>query len=129
MWISVIKSGFKKNKLRSFPVLAAICLALLVAPTAALAIEFQVPGSETTLNVGGYVKLDVIYNDVSVGDDRQENIEYSPGSVPLNDTTDGEENELTFNARESRMWIKTTTPTDMGPLKTHFEADFDTTES
>ncbi|MEJ2156988.1 MAG: DcaP family trimeric outer membrane transporter [Desulfobacteraceae bacterium] len=104
------------------------CLTALFVPASVMAIEFQVPGTNTTLNVGGYVKLDVIYNDVSAGDDAQANIEYSPSEVPLDNTTAGEEDEVIFNARESRLWVKTSTPTDMGPLKTHLEFDFDTTD-
>lgn len=96
-----------------------------MAPAAAMAVEFQVPGSNTSLNVGGYVKLDVIYNDVSSGDDSSANYAYEPGSVPLDGSTDGEEDELIMNARESRLWVKTSTPTDMGPMKTHLEFDFD----
>lgn len=105
------------------------CMALLMAPAAALAIDFQVPGTNTTMNVGGYVKLDVVFNDVSSGDDSSANYAYEPGSVPLDGTTDGEENELIMNARESRLWVKTSTPTKMGPMNTHLEFDFDTSES
>lgn len=107
---------------------ALLCLGLLFAPASVMAIEFQVPGTNTTLNVGGYVKLDIIYNDVSAGDDSQANIEYSPSEVPLDNTTTGEEDEVVFNARESRLWVKTSTPTDLGPMKTHLEFDFDTTD-
>jgi hypothetical protein len=99
-----------------------------MAPTAAMAVEFQVPGTNTNLNVGGYVKLDVIYNDVSAGDDSSANYAYEPGSVPVG-STDGEENELIMNARESRLWVKTSTPTELGPIKSHLEFDFDTSES
>lgn len=56
MRISEIYSGFKKNRFRGFTTLAAICLALLLAPAAALAIEFQVPESETTLNVARSIR-------------------------------------------------------------------------
>lgn len=117
-----------KKGIGFFGIGALMAVLLLAAPTAALAIGFQVPGTDTTIDVGGYVKLDIIYNDVSAGDDSQANIEYSPSEVPLDGTTDGEENEIVFNARESRLWVKTTTPTKLGPLKTHFEGDFDTTE-
>ena len=106
---------------------ALMAALLLAAPTAALAIGFQVPGSDTTIDIGGYVKLDVIYNDVSVADDSQANIEYVPSGVPLDGDEEGTD-EIVFNARESRLWVKTTTPTKLGPLKTHFEGDFDTTE-
>jgi len=107
---------------------ALVLAVLLAAPASVMAIGFQVPGTNTTLDVGGYVKLDIIYNDVSAGDDNQANIEYSPSEVPLENSTTGEEDEIIFNGRESRVWLKSTTPTDMGPLKTHLEMDFDTTD-
>jgi hypothetical protein len=95
-----------------------------MVPAAAMAIDFQVPGTNTNLDVGGYVKLDIIYNDVSAGDSSQANVEYSPSEVPLDGATEGEEDEIIFNGRESRIWVKTSTPTDMGPLKSHLEFDF-----
>jgi hypothetical protein len=101
-------------------------MVLLFTPATAPAIDFQVPGTNTNLTVGGYVKLDVIYNDVSAGDNNQANIEYVPSGVPLDDATDGEEDHLVFNGRESRIWVKTSTPTDFGPIKSHLEFDFDT---
>jgi hypothetical protein len=105
---------------------ATVLTTLLFAPAAVLAIDFQVPGTSTNLNVGGYVKLDIIYNDVSAGDNDQANIEYVPSGVPLDGTTDGEKDHLVFNGRESRIWVKTATPTDLGPLNSHLEFDFDT---
>lgn len=108
--------------------IGTVVLALLMAaPSAVMAIGFQVPGTNSTIDVGGYVKLDVVFNDASVDGDRQANIEYIPSAVPLDD--DGEENEVELNARESRLWVNTTTPTEMGPLKTFWEGDFDTEES
>lgn len=103
--------------------------ALLFAPAAVMAVEFQVPGTNTTLNIGGYVKLDIVYNDVSAGDDSQSNYQYAPGDVPLDGSGDEYSGELVMNARESRLWVKTSTPTKYGPLKTHLEGDFDTAES
>ena len=116
------------NKRRGYIAIAAIAAAvMLAAPAGVMAIGFQVPGTDTTIDVGGYVKLDVVFNDAAVAGDNQANIEYVPGAVPLDD--DGEENEVEFNARESRLWVKTTTPTKLGPLKTFWEGDFDTDES
>jgi hypothetical protein len=107
---------------------AIFCALLLIAPVSAMAVSFQVPGGDTTLDVGGYIKLDAIYNDVTAGDNSQANIELVPGAIPIEGTTDGEENQIVFNGRESRLWVKTNTPTDLGPLKTHLEFDFDTND-
>ena len=49
-----------KNQSRFLLVSIAICTALMMAPAAALAIGFQVPGTNTTLDVGGYAKLDIV---------------------------------------------------------------------
>lgn len=117
-----------KKKIVVLFFLVVVSTALLSAPTALLAIDFQVPGTNTQLNVGGYVKLDIIYNDVSAGDNSQANIEYTPSGIPLDGTTSGEEDHLVFNGRESRIWVKTSTPTDYGPIKSHLEFDFDTND-
>jgi hypothetical protein len=114
--------------LKRLGVLFLLGVFVCMAPAAAMAIDFQVPGTNTNLNIGGYVKLDIIYNDVSAGDGSQANVEYSPSEVPLDGTTDGEEDEILFNGRESRLWVKTSTPTDMGPLNSHLEFDFDTND-
>lgn len=111
-----------------FGIGALVLTAFLAVPASVMAIGFQVPGTDTTLDVGGYVKLDMIYNDVSAGDDNQANIEYVPSAVPLDGQTATEEDEIVFNGRESRLWAISTTPTDWGPLKTRLEMDFDTTE-
>ncbi len=103
---------------------AAVTLAL--AATSAHAISFDVPGTGTKLDVGGYVKLDVIYNDHSAGNNNQNNIEFSPNGIPLENTGEEDEANFVMNGRESRLWVKTETPTDGGPLKTHLELDFDT---
>ncbi len=107
--------------------LSSLGLAMLIASGSASAIGFKVPGTETTLNVGGYAKLDMIYNDKTVGNNSQANIELTPGSIPIEGTEEGE-NEIQFNGRESRLWVKTSTPTSLGALKTHLEFDFDTNE-
>ncbi len=117
-----------KKGIGFFGIGAIVAAMLIAAPTAAMAIGFQVPGSDTTIDIGGYVKLDMIYNSVSTSDDNQANIEYVPSDVPLDGQEEGTD-EVVFNARESRLWVSTTTPTKYGPLKTHFEGDFDTTES
>ncbi|KJS28961.1 MAG: hypothetical protein VR64_22165 [Desulfatitalea sp. BRH_c12] len=104
---------------------ALLLTVLLAAPASVGAVTFQVPGTNTTLDVGGYVKLDMIYNDVSSGDNSQLNIEYLPGFIPVDGTEEGKD-ELVFNARESRLRVRTTTPTALGPLVAHFEGDFDT---
>ncbi|WP_123401725.1 DcaP family trimeric outer membrane transporter [Inmirania thermothiophila] len=106
---------------------AAGTLAAALAAAPAAAVEFQVPGTSTKLDLGGYVKLDIIYNDVTAGEDSQANIEFTPSAIPIDGKEEGTD-QIQFNGRESRVWIKTSTPTDKGPLNSHLEFDFDTAE-
>ncbi|MEN8259512.1 MAG: DcaP family trimeric outer membrane transporter [Pseudomonadota bacterium] len=87
---------------------------------------YKIPGTDTSLAVGGYVKLDAIYNSVSVGGSGgSNNADYFlvASSIPVGDR-DAEDDQVTFHARESRFWLKSHTPTDRGPLGTYLELDF-----
>ena len=78
--------------------------------------SFVLPGSDTTITIYGYVKADLIY-DVNEGN--------GDVFVPEAITTSGnDEPRFRAHARQTRFGIKTSTPTDMGPLKTRFEGDF-----
>jgi hypothetical protein len=105
---------------------ALLGAALIAASGSASAFDLDLPGVKTKATVGGYVKLDIIYSDVSAGNNNQNNIEFSPNGIPLENTGEEDEAALVFNGRESRVWLKTSTDTDDGPLKTHLEFDFDT---
>jgi hypothetical protein len=79
--------------------------------------RYKLPGSDTEIEIGGYVKADVIYDvDESVGDlFVTENIS----------TRDGDdESGVRLHARQSRLFVKTYTPTEWGELTTHIEGDF-----
>jgi len=88
--------------------------------------SFKIPGTETSLAIGGYTKLDVIYNSQSVGGSAGSNVGdqiLQPGSISTQ-SNDKEENQITFHARQSRFWLKSFTPTDWGDLNTYMEMDF-----
>jgi hypothetical protein len=77
----------------------------------------------TTYSWGGYVKLDGIYSSNTRG--RPSDVaDYllAPGliTVPTSET----DAAFNFTARESRVWFKTSTETDLGNLDTHIEIDF-----
>lgn len=78
--------------------------------------SFLIPGTGTTLSIGGYAKADFIYDlDEDTGD----------LFVPESITTSGNDNNgFGAHARQSRLFVKTSTPTELGALKTHFEGDF-----
>ncbi len=79
---------------------------------------FKLPGSDTSVRIGGYIKADVIYN---VDEDLGDSLDISAVNV-----TDAavDEGNVRMHARQSRIFIKTSTLTNMGELSTHWEGDF-----
>jgi hypothetical protein len=79
--------------------------------------SFRLPGSETDVTIGGYVKGDFIFDtSESVGD------LFVTESLSVSD--DDDEERFRAHARQSRLFFKTSTPTDWGPLTTHIQGDF-----
>ena len=106
---------------------AKIVFAVLIgASGAALADKgFKIPDSDTTVTAGGYVKLDAIWSDHSAGvgsvGDQQLNINL----VPVGPTAGQHKNDqVTLHARQTRLWLGTSTPTAYGDLTTYVEGDF-----
>lgn len=83
---------------------------------------FKIPGTDTSLGFGGFVKLDVAESSVSTGDANHfgDQILLVP-NIPLDHR--GEDSQLIFNARESRFWFKSFTPSRWGDLNTYLELD------
>lgn len=94
----------------------------------------QAPGSgkgflelrqgDTTLSVGGRVRLDVTHNRPSIGKTGGHNhpdVGLNPAFISIDDS--GEDKQLTFSIRNSWLWFKTRTPTEYGNLKTLLEFD------
>lgn len=78
---------------------------------------WMVPGTNTTVTIGGYVKLDMIYDfDQDMGDSL-----FVAGLDTANSESDP---SFRAHAQQSRVRIKTTTPTDVGDVKTTVEGDF-----
>lgn len=79
--------------------------------------SFKVPGTDTSVQIGGYIKFDAIYDlDQDLGDSL---------FVEGIDTSDGSSNSsFRAHARQSRLFIKSSTPTASGPATTHLEGDF-----
>jgi hypothetical protein len=88
--------------------------------------SFKIPGTQTSLAIGGYVKLDAIYNSQSVGGNAGDNLGdqiLQPSSIAVQND-DNEQDQITFHARQSRFWLKSYTPTEWGDLNTYLEMDF-----
>jgi len=83
---------------------------------------FKLPGSETSVGLYGYVHLDM-YKDLKgrQAGDWAADIGSQPVAGLGGDTRSG---KFTMTARQSRLGLKTVTPTEMGMLRTKLEADF-----
>jgi len=87
--------------------------------------SFKLPGSDTSITLGGYVKLDAVYSNPSAGVDNAADLMLNPSSIPVGtDAGDHERSQVKFGARETRLFVKTNTPTALGDLDTHVEFDF-----
>lgn len=82
---------------------------------------FKIPGTDTSLGFGGFVKLDVNENSVSAGSASFGDQYLTISQIPVSHI--GEDSQLTFNARESRFWLKSFTPSQWGDVNTYLELD------
>ena len=96
-----------------------------VAPAAAVEAgskprSWKLPGTNTSMQIGGYAKLDLIY-DINGAAPGSDSILIPPrdGSAVAN-----QQGNFRLHARQSRLWIRTWTPTDWGELQTHLQGDF-----
>ena len=86
--------------------------------------SFKLPGSDTSVTLGGYVKLDAIYSDKSAGVGSTGDQEFEPGSIPVGPGAgDNERHQIKLHARQSRLNVKTSTPTTWGDMNTFVEFD------
>ena len=82
---------------------------------------YKLPGTDTSLQFGGYVKGDLIYDVKSRNGDS-----FAVSAIPGEDSdADEREGHVRFHARQSRVWFKSWTPTDLGEVRTHIEGDFE----
>lgn len=80
-------------------------------------------GSGTTLSYGGYIKVDGMYNDYGDGP-RPGNIGDEilvPSTIPIGGVSEGA--QFDSHIKTSRFFFKTSTPTDVGTIRTHVELD------
>jgi hypothetical protein len=79
--------------------------------------------SKFNLSIGGFVKLDYAYNSVNLG--RSGSLAPGNGAIPKAGSTNGNQEQSIFTARQSRFWLKVVGPSLLG-AKTGalIEADF-----
>lgn len=87
--------------------------------------SFKLPGSSTSVTLGGYVKFDAIYSDRSAGVASTGDQEFEPATIAVGPQAGANErNQVKFHARQSRLFAKTSTPTPLGDAVSYVEADF-----
>jgi hypothetical protein len=91
--------------------------------------SWKLPGTNTSMNIGGFVKMSMIWDFSQSGQGASSGTSEglgagfypTPGSAADNIHNGG---SFQFTARRSRFWFQTWTPTDWGELRTYIEADF-----
>ena len=79
--------------------------------------SIRIPGTNVSIQIGGFTQLDVLMDFGRVGSRDS----FIPRTIPTDVQGAGETN---FSARQTRLFIKTVTPTGWGPLTTYLETDF-----
>ncbi len=104
--------------------IASVCALpmLLVASSANAALDFEV--NDTKVTVGGYVKLMMTYDTDGTVTAPFNGDLYNAYGTPMDGTKNAEASDLDFTARESRLFLKTSTETEYGTLSSHIEGDF-----
>ena len=86
--------------------------------------SFKLPGSNTSVKLGGYVKLDAVFSDHSAGVGSTADLEYEAGAVPVGPSAGANEtNQIKLHARQSRFFLQTSTPSSWGDATTYLEFD------
>lgn len=103
------------NKLKGSSIFSVSVLALAIAGSAN---AFEFKAADTDVKIGGYAKLDLIYD---VDDDMGNAVNHSAISL---DGNEGSEGHADMHAFQSRLNVITSTPSQNGPIKTMIEGDF-----
>lgn len=87
--------------------------------------SWKLPGSNTSMRVGGYVKLDLIVNLNAISASSSGDDGSSLADAPIDGTAAARrQGHNRLHARQSRFFIRTWTPTEWGRLDTRIEGDF-----
>lgn len=82
--------------------------------------SFKLPGTNTSVKIGGYVKGDAIYDvNSDLGDT------FAVSAIPADGSTAAErEGHFRAHARQTRVNLQSWTPTEFGEIHTYIEGDF-----
>jgi hypothetical protein len=84
---------------------------------------FKIPGTDTSIGLGGFAKMDAIYSSVSAGRDKLGDQALTVPQIPVGALA-GQHGRVNLHVKESRVWLKSYTPTAWGDLNAFVEVDF-----
>ncbi|AEG00790.1 DcaP family trimeric outer membrane transporter [Methylomonas methanica] len=84
----------------------------------------KLPGTDTSIGFGGYIKLDTLFSSNGMGKDKLGNQRLEAAEIPVGTASAGENDQISMHAKESRFWIKSLTPSHWGDMNTYLEFDF-----
>ena len=72
--------------------------------------SFKVPATNTSIGLGGFVKLDTLFSSVSMGKDKFGNQRLEVSEIPVGTVPAADNDQISFHAKESRFWFRSFTP-------------------
>ena len=86
--------------------------------------SIKIPGTDTSIGIGGFVKLDALFSSTGMGLDTRGNQRLEVAEIPVGPIAEGNDDQISLHAKESRFWFKSFTPTRWGDINTYLETDF-----
>jgi len=87
-------------------------------------LPFKIPGTDTSVGLGGFIKFDTLFSSVDMGEDTDGSQRLEVHEIPDGVSRTGHGGEVTFHAKQTRLWLKSLTPTHWLDIHTHLEMDF-----
>jgi hypothetical protein len=113
------------------PLLLSLCTTLFANSYSAPSVTDDVSGSKAPVTLQSGIKLTTKETQLSIGGRIQLHSIYAwpegafyAGKIPLEKNSAGEHGQLLMSAKDSRLWVKTRTPTKYGPIRALIETDF-----
>ena len=88
--------------------------------------SIKLPGTNTSFNVGGYVQLNALWTQKTpAGANSPHGGTPGTGGIPLDSALiEDRGGDTLLEAQQSRFWLKTWTPSDLGQVRTYLSGDF-----
>ncbi|PPD31704.1 MAG: porin [Methylomonas sp.] len=86
--------------------------------------SFKVPDSNTSIGLGGFVKIDSLFSSVGMGRDKFGNQRLEVSEIPVGPVPAADNDQISFHAKESRFWFRSFTPSQWGDFNSYLELDF-----